>query len=177
MVSQLTQVQAENLESLRHSVVPLAQPEDQLVGAQQSWTLNVSLLGRLLLFETAGQRPGETDVSLKSNTLTPKPKNIHLKTDSSVEFNLIGSMGISGHQSVPKDTPISAPLTNDQSNHSDTADLDFFASMAPDFSNMRGAYEYQGLTSDNGAEIDSSMFLPAIEYGRSIGDWLGNDLL
>lgn len=177
MVSQLTQVQAENLESLRDSVVPLTQPDDQLVGAQQSWTLNVSLLGRLLLFETAGQHPRETDVSLKSNTLTPKPRNIHLKTDSSVEFNLIGSMGISGHQSVPKDTPISAPLTSGRSNHSDTADLDFFASMAPDLSNVRGAFEYQGLTSDNGVEINSNMFLPAVEYGRSIGDWLGNDFL
>lgn len=173
----LTRSEADNLEILRESVSPLADNNYRLNEEQQSWTIDVHLLGRLLLFETAGQRAHETDRSLRSITLKPKTSNVHDKTTLSAGYDLIGSTGISGHQSVPKDRPISAPLlSSTRSNHANTADIEFFDSLAPDMTDFEGALNYSGLPGSNGAEKGSNMLLPANEYGRSIDDWLGMDL-
>jgi len=169
--------QADNLESLRDSIVPVAHSSDATDIEQSSWAIDVNLLERLLLFETAGQRDHETDPSLQSDTLTPKTTKKHGKSHTSTTYDLIGSVGISGHQSVPKDTPISAPPVGERSGHCNGPDIDFFASMTPGMSGFEGYLDYQGITGPNGLEGCSSMFLPANEYGRSIDDWLGIDLL
>lgn len=169
--------QAKNLEDLRDSVVPHHQSGDAADTGTASWTVDVRLLERLLLFESAGQRNDETDGSLHSRDLKPRLQNTHNKSNASASFDLIGSVGISGHQSVPKDTPISAPLMVDRVNQTHEADLDFFANMTPEISGFEGYLDYQGVSSNNGVEGNSNMFLPANEYGRSIDDWLGVNLL
>lgn len=139
--------------------------------------MDVQLLGRLLLLETAGQRLQETDTSLRSTTLLPKVNNIYTQINSSTGFNLIGSTGISGHRSVRKDAPLSAPQSNDGSRYSGTADVDFFASIIPDISGQEGMLGNQVVECASGADIGANMFLPANEYSKSIGDWFGVDLV
>lgn len=139
--------------------------------------MDVQLLGRLLLLETAGQRSQDTDSSLRSTTLLPKVNNMYIQTTSSTGFNLIGSTGISGHRSVRKDAPISAPQSSDSSRHSGTTDVDFFASIIPDLSGQGGLLGNPVMESGSGADRGANMFLPANEYSRSIGDWFGVDLV
>lgn len=146
-------------------------------GEQPFWSIDVRLLGRLLVFETAGQRAHETDCSLRSTTLIPKSSNVHDQTTLSAGFNLVGSTGISGHRSVPKDAPMSAPLPSDRSRHSNAATNDFFANMAPEMSDLEGLLDDPILGNSSGVAKRANMFLPANEYGRSIGDWFGVDLV
>lgn len=174
----LTARQADNLETLRGSVTPLARTDDSHDSEQQSWTIDVRLLERMLLFETAGQRAHEADGSLSSSTLTPKVSHIHDKTQLSTGYDLIGSTGISGHKSVPKDRPMSAPeLNSARSSRSNDADFDFFASIAPVVGNFAGAPDWSGLTGGDGVDRGGNMFFPANVCGRPMDGWLGMNLV
>lgn len=141
------------------------------------WSIDVQLLGRLLLLETAGQRAQDTDSSLRSTTLLPKVNNIYTQITPSTGFNLIGSTGISGHRSVRKDAPISAPQASDRLRHGGATDFNFFASMIPDISGREGLLGNSAMESGSGADRGANMFLPANEYSRSIGDWFGVDIV
>lgn len=175
---ELITAQADNLEAAWTSVTPSDRAYDCSDDERPFWSMDVQLLARLLLLETAGQRVGYTDSSLRSTTLLPKTNNIHTQITSSGGFDLIGSTGISGHRSVRKDAPLSAPQSSDRSRHSVVTDVDFFASIIPDISGQAGLLGNPVIDSGSGATRGgANMFIPENEYSRSIGDWFGVDLV
>ncbi|RFN54041.1 zn(ii)2cys6 transcription factor [Fusarium flagelliforme] len=100
-------VMHDNLQKLQQSIQVVSVPsqDPELSGtAEQKFTIDTRLLWDLLCYEKAGRPDAHADQSMFSGLLSTDQDN-----GSGTDYDLVGSAGIIGHKTVPKDTPIYAP--------------------------------------------------------------------
>lgn len=125
----------------------------------------------MLIYERAGQQDATADQSMFDTSLTPTPTTIHRNDDdeSTTKFDLVGSAGISGHRTVPKECPIYPPddvaTPPEQQEPSEAADMMLGEAMA-----STDMYRYL-----DGVEVDSNyegLSFQAQDFSRVIDDWM-----
>ncbi|KAM0546946.1 hypothetical protein ACHAPJ_010606 [Fusarium lateritium] len=105
-------VMHENLQKLQQSIHVISVPsgESGLSGTpQQKFTIDTRLLWDLLCYEQAGRSDAHIDQSMFSGLSSTNQDTGSNGTESGAGYDLVGSAGIIGHKTVPKDTPIYAP--------------------------------------------------------------------
>ncbi|USW59536.1 hypothetical protein Slin15195_G128550 [Septoria linicola] len=167
---------ADNLEAVNRSVTSCAQSNDAGEGGQRSWSVDSCLLARLLLYETAGQRNHEPDCSFRSATLIPKAGNLHDEKTLSAASNLMGSKGIHGHPSVPKDSVLTAPSCTDGTRWNDIADHNLFANVAPAANGLEELYKGRSLADFDSTGDGVNIHLPATGSNESLDNWFNSNL-
>ncbi|KAF4995952.1 hypothetical protein FGRMN_4807 [Fusarium graminum] len=105
-------VMHDNLQKLQQSIqmVPVPLEDSAMPGAaQQKFTIDTRLLWDILCYEQAGRPNAYGDQSMFSGLLCTTQDIGSHETESGASYDLVGSAGITGHKTVPKDTPIYAP--------------------------------------------------------------------
>ncbi|KAF5674678.1 quinic acid utilization activator [Fusarium heterosporum] len=105
-------VMHDNLQKLQQSIRMLSVPHEdpEMSGTpQQKFTIDTRLLWDLLCYEQAGRPGAHGEQSMFSSlSCTAQGTGSH-ETEPGASYDLVGSAGITGHKTVPKDTPIYAP--------------------------------------------------------------------
>lgn len=160
-------MQYENLQKLQQSiqVTPVPFEEPVMSGTpQQKFTIDTRILWDLLSYEQAGRADAQIDQSMFSGLSSTNPDIGSNGTESGVGYDLVGSAGIIGHKTVPKDTPIYAPgegkLTSVENNPSDF-DLTLIETLQQNIRDGFGSMVPQ-----------QNIFPQAHDFGRAIDEWL-----
>jgi hypothetical protein len=102
-----------------------------------------------------------------SGLFVPNPERQGNELGSAAEFDLVGSIGISGHKAIPMKTPLFPP------------DGDASASTQGSLGNIPGISS----NFDLGVPVDvpglneqEGFFLQPTDFGRAIDDWLNLEL-
>ncbi|KLO95349.1 uncharacterized protein Y057_12769 [Fusarium fujikuroi] len=102
----------ENLRKLQQSiqVVPLGSEEPGLGRqTQQKFTIDTRLLWDILSYEHAGRPDARADESIYNGLASTHQDTARAGNEDGDAYDLVGSAGIIGHKTVPKDTPLYAP--------------------------------------------------------------------
>ena len=75
---------------------------------RQSLSIDSELLWDLLIYESAGRDDESPRHSIFASSLVQLP-TIRRDDAAAEEYDLVGSAGISGHKTVPKESPVYAP--------------------------------------------------------------------
>lgn len=124
----------------------------------------------MLIYERAGQEDAAVDQSMLDESLTQGPPAIpgdHDQDESTPEFDLVGSAGISGHRTVPRGYPADPP--------DDAADLPEQPPGAADVMLGDGLSSAEALCYLDGVEVESNyegLSFQAQDFGRAIDDWM-----
>lgn len=123
----------------------------------------------MLIYERAGQKDAIADQSMFDGSLTPTPTTIrgNDQDETTAEFDLVGSAGISGHRTVPKECPVYPP--------DDTATLPEQPSEAPDIGFEEALPSTDLYRYLDGVEVDSNyegLSFQAHDFSRVIEDWM-----
>lgn len=158
----------ENLKLLQQSVVSVPSPGSTDADGSEGrmWSIDDRLLWNLLIYERAGQPGAQVDQSIFGPSL--KSANPRDSSETSLEFDLVGSTGISGHRSNPKEVPVYAPGERDTTEpspnqHRPNADL-------------YGTLEDRVYEGWNGLTEQEGIYLQVNDFGRAIDDWLTLDI-
>lgn len=134
---------------------------------QQKFTIDTRILWDLLSYEQAGRSDAHIDQSMFSGLSSMNPDVGSNGTESGVGYDLVGSAGIIGHKTVPKDTPIYAPgegqltaVENDRLNK----DLILTETLQQ---NIRDGF--------GSVVLQQNIFPQAHDFGRAIDEWLSLD--
>ncbi|UNI24498.1 hypothetical protein JDV02_010238 [Purpureocillium takamizusanense] len=162
-------VMAENLLVLQESVV-LAPTQEGLScddGTSEPLCLSIDskLLWNMLIYEKAGRDFSRLDQSIFGSSLTQIPatprENEHDRVDAA--YDLVGYAGISGHKTVPRESPAYAP--EDNITPPDTQSVAHGPEIMP-----TGPSSLIGMGSDSTYEPP---FFQANDFGRAIDEWMG----
>ncbi|KAJ6179426.1 Zn(II)2Cys6 transcription factor [Penicillium mononematosum] len=155
----------QNLETLRQSVHVVQSPD--ATQEMRSFSINGQLLWDTLAYDRAGLPNGQADESMFSGIFVPNTERQGDELGSAAEFDLVGSIGISGHKAIPMKTPLFPP------------DGDASASTQGSFGNIPGISS----NFDMGVPVDApglneqeGFFLQPTDFGRAIDDWLNFEL-
>lgn len=163
-------MQADNLKTLQESVVGVPSPSTWTGGNQQAWSINAQLLWDLLIYEKAGRESASMDQSIFGGSFTPAAG---ANRQDVADFDLVGSAGISGHRSAPKEIPVYAPEDKAKTPAAVEASAGNGNRVGAE---MGGSVEnrlFEGLT---GFSEQDSLFLQANDFGRAIDNWLSFDM-
>ncbi|PLB38272.1 Zn(II)2Cys6 transcription factor [Aspergillus candidus] len=131
----------------------------------RTWSIDAPLLWELLVYDHASQSPSSTGTLFGRTLLNPstRPAASRMMTPDA-EFPLVGSAGISGHQTVARDLDAYPPdLVT-------TPPATGFAAALGDPSTLSG--EFHGLVGDPlDGIVNENLFLAPESYGRAIEDW------
>lgn len=130
----------------------------------QQWSIDAKLLWDLLIYERAGKEDGKPDQSIFAPPLTSTIVDGAHGVGATIEFNLVGSAGISGHRSVPQEIPVYAPGERPGNLGYEALSMDFDASIND------GPFEMPSLM--NNQEMT---FLQFNDFGRAIDSWLNSE--
>ncbi|KAG5655527.1 hypothetical protein KAF25_003864 [Fusarium avenaceum] len=163
-------VMHENLQKLQQSiqVIPVPSEEPGMSGApQQKFTIDTRILWDLLSYEQAGRSDAHIDQSMFCGLSSTNPDIGSNGTESGVGYDLVGSAGIIGHKTVPKDIPIYAPgegeLTAVENDRLDK-DLILIETLEQNIRDGFGSVVPQ-----------QNIFPQAHDFGRAIDEWLSLD--
>lgn len=158
-------MQVEKLQKLQNSVVivpPRASNSGDASssGARQSLSIDSKLLWDLLIYENAGRDDGCPGHSIFGSSLIQLPMMAResARDATEVEYDLVGSAGISGHRTVPKESPVYAP--EDVAAPQDTAPVAPWTVENGLMSGIDGESSYEAL------------FLQPNDFGWAIDDWM-----
>lgn len=164
----LISAMAENLEELRSSVVlgPQGLTKDS------KWSIDSRLLNSILVFETAGRRSSAPDQSLHGETLYLETMpNFADDGNITMEYDLIGSSGISGHRTNVKEVPLNAPSDmSDRPAAEDQPGKDRL--LLPNVGESPATFSSGAVS---GIRDDLFQILQGNEYGTAIDDWFNMD--
>lgn len=166
--------QAQNLRKLQDSITMIPSVSGQGTHAsepQMSWSIDAQLLWDILIYEKAVRSNAAADKSLFGEPITLEADQ---REQDISEFAMVGSAGISGHKTVPKEVTAYAPEDNGSNiriNHSSTpagtmvgglnvAEDRFFESFG-DMNQMMG---------------EDNSFLQAEDWGKAIDNWFNFDI-
>lgn len=128
----------------------------------QPLSIDSELLWELLIYETAGRDDGgfgqQSMFGPSLIKLAPHASNSTTRDVRRVEYDLVGSAGISGHKAVPKESPVYAPE-------------DIVAVGEPSVA-LPWSFENRLM---NGVDEDSSyeaLLLQPNDFGRAIDEWM-----
>ncbi|KEZ43927.1 Uncharacterized protein SAPIO_CDS4115 [Scedosporium apiospermum] len=172
-------VMADNLDNLRSSVVvapsttPTRAGNENSTGLRQAPSINAQLLWDMLIYERAGQRDAAADQSMFHDSLAQIPAAIqdNNQDTTTAEFDLVGSAGISGHKTVPKDSPAYPP--DDAATPLDHASSG--PGTAPEAT--AGVADAERYVDGIGAESNyEGLYFQADDFSRAIDDWMSINL-
>jgi hypothetical protein len=136
--------------------------------AQQSFSIDAQLLWDMLIYERAGRVGATADQSMFGDSAST---DITQAATTRAEFDLVGSAGISGHKSAPKETPAYAP--------NDAATSPRILGSTPTArqrgAEMVGSAENRYFDSVGGLGDQENWFLQPDDFGRAIESWLNFD--
>ncbi|KAM5356476.1 hypothetical protein ACJ41O_003122 [Fusarium nematophilum] len=139
--------------------------------SQVSWSIDAQLLWDILIYEKAGcRRDAAADRSMFSDAITPQDE--HREQDDVAEFAMVGSAGISGHKTVPREISAYAPEDSNAYHRLDELTTPTGA-VVDEFSSGAGGGQFEG---DLNMVDQDSFFLQAEDFGRAINDWINFDM-
>jgi hypothetical protein len=138
-------------------------------GRGRFWSIDTVLLCDLLRYETAGRSPSTAFTKITSKSLVPRAEtSTRDPSNATIDYNLVGSAGISAHRTAPREAPINAP-----GGASSTPELQ-------QFSTASQPHWYGGEVQETSHDTfvdgfwpsgnDSALFLEPTDYLRSIED-------
>ncbi|RKK13784.1 hypothetical protein BFJ65_g13005 [Fusarium oxysporum f. sp. cepae] len=164
-------VMHENLRKLQQSiqVVPLASEEPGLGRpTQQQFTIDTRLLWDILSYEQAGRPDARADESVYSGLASTNQDTGRGGNESGEGYDLVGSAGIIGHKTVPKDTPLYAPGEGEMSHP-------IRGRVPSDVSGLLGSLQ-QNIQEGFGSAMEPDNIFPQVhDFGRAIDEWLSLD--
>ncbi|KAF4343800.1 Zn(II)2Cys6 transcription factor [Fusarium beomiforme] len=162
-------VMHENLQKLQQSIQVVSSSREDLGGqAQQKFTIDTRLLWDILSYEQAGRPDARADDSIFSCLTSTPQGNTRGGTETGDGYDLVGSAGIIGHKTVPKDTPLYAPGEGELSNN-------VRARVPSDASGLLGSLQ-QNIQEGFGSSMESDNVFPQVhDFGRAIDEWLSLD--
>ncbi|RYC90178.1 hypothetical protein BFJ63_vAg6888 [Fusarium oxysporum f. sp. narcissi] len=164
-------VMHENLRKLQQSiqVVPLASEEPGLGRpTQQKFTIDTRLLWDILSYEQAGRPDARADESVYSGLASTNQDTGRGGNESGEGYDLVGSAGIIGHKTVPKDTPLYAPGEGEMSHP-------IRGRVPSDVSGLLGSLQ-QNIQEGFGSAMEPDNIFPQVhDFGRAIDEWLSLD--
>jgi hypothetical protein len=162
-------MQHENLQKLQQSiqVIPVPSEEPGMSGTpQQKFTIDTRILWDLLSYEQAGRSNAHIDQSMFSGLSSTNPDIGSNSTESGIGYDLVGSAGIIGHKTVPKNTPIYAPGEGETAKENNRSDFDLILIETLQ-QNIRDGF---------GSVVPQQNIFPqAHDFGRAIDEWLSLD--
>ena len=135
-------------------------------GHYRPLSINSELLWDLLVYETAGrddETHGQQSIfgpSLVKMAPLPKDTTKHHEARS-VEYDLVGSAGISGHKTVPKESPAYAPEDIATPKEPSTA--------------LSWSFEDRLVGGIDEVSSYEALLLQPNDFGRAIDEWLNFD--
>ncbi|KAF5597825.1 quinic acid utilization activator [Fusarium pseudocircinatum] len=164
-------VMHENLRKLQQSiqVAPLASEAPEMGRpTQQKFTIDTRLLWDILSYEHAGRPDARADESIYrglASTHHDPTRGIDGDVDG---YDLVGSAGIIGHKTVPKDTPLYAPGEGEVSHP-------IRGRVPSDASGLLGSLQ-QNIQDGFGSAMEPDNIFPQVhDFGRAIDEWLSLD--
>lgn len=161
----------ENLRKLQQSiqVAPLAREEPGLVRpAQQKFTIDTRLLWDILSYEHAGRPDARADESIYNGLASTHQDTAKGGNEDGDAYDLVGSAGIIGHKTVPKDTPLYAPGEGEVSHP-------IRGRVPSDASGLLGSLQ-QNIQEGFGSAMEPDNIFPQVhDFGRAIDEWLSLD--
>lgn len=141
---------------------------------QPTFSIDAQLLWNILIYERAGRPGAAADQSMFSGATTSEPadETNDLAIDA-VEFDLVGSAGISGHKAVFKETPAYAPGEGKIPPQRGPGSLPSRDREAPV---MRSPAQGGYVDSIGGVTDQDNSFLQVDDFGRAIENWFNFDL-
>lgn len=124
---------------------------------RQSLSIDSELLWDLLIYESAGRDDESPRHSIFASSLVQLP-TIRRDDAKSDEYDLVGSAGISGHKTVPKESPVYAP--EEVAGHLDGAPMAPWAAENGFMSGIDEESNYEAL------------LLQPNDFGWAINDWM-----
>ncbi|KAF4503272.1 Quinic acid utilization activator [Fusarium agapanthi] len=164
-------VMHENLRKLQQSiqVVPLTSEDsgpDRLT--PQKFTIDTRLLWDILSYEHAGRPDARTDESIYNGLSSIHQDTARGTSDDGDGYDLVGSAGIIGHKSAPKDTPLYAPGEGEVSHP-------IRGRVPSDASGLLGSLQ-QNIQEGFGSAMEADNIFPEVhDFGRAIDEWLSLD--
>ncbi|EMT65613.1 Quinic acid utilization activator [Fusarium odoratissimum] len=156
-------------------VVPLASEEPGLGRpTQQKFTIDTRLLWDILSYEQAGRPDARADESVYSGLASTHQDTGRGGKEPGEGYDLVGSAGIIGHKTVPKDTPLYAPGEGEMSHP-------IRGRVPSDASGLLGSLQ-QNIQEGFGSAMEPDNIFPQVhDFGRAIDEWLslewGNTML
>ncbi|KAF5572359.1 quinic acid utilization activator [Fusarium pseudoanthophilum] len=164
-------VMHENLRKLQQSiqVVPLASGDPVLTRPpQQKFSIDTRLLWDILCHEQAGRPDARDDESMYSDLASTHLDPARGIDDDGDGYDLVGSAGIIGHKTVPKDTPLYAPGEGEVSHP-------IRGRVPSDASGLLGSLQ-QNIQEGFGSAMEPDNIFPEVhDFGRAIDEWLSLD--
>nr|RBQ86945.1 hypothetical protein FVER53263_10018 [Fusarium verticillioides] len=164
-------VMHENLRKLQQSIqiVPLASQEPGLGRpAQQKFSIDTRLLWDILSYDHAGRSDARADESIYSGLAPTHHDPARGTNDDGDGYDFVGSAGIIGHKTVPKDTPLYAPGEGEVSHP-------IRGRVPSDASGLLGSLQ-QNIQEGFGSAMEPDNIFPEVyEFGRAIDEWLSLD--
>ncbi|KAH7126053.1 hypothetical protein EDB81DRAFT_203261 [Dactylonectria macrodidyma] len=162
-------VMAQNLRKLQDSIVfvPSPRPDSmEIEDNQESWSIDAQLLWDILIYEKAGREDAARDCSMFEDSLTAGPEN---QRQHVAEFDLVGSAGIFGHKTAPKEVPVYAP--DDDANATERPSAGATRALTETVNEERNYERFAGINEQDG------LFLQPNDFGRAIDNWFNFDLV
>ncbi|KAI7764836.1 hypothetical protein LZL87_004041 [Fusarium oxysporum] len=164
-------VMHENLRRLQQSiqVVPLANGDPGVDRpTQQKFTIDTRLLWDILSYEQAGRPDAHADESIYSGLSSTNQDTARGTNEDGDGYDLVGSAGIIGHKTVPKDTPLYAPGEGEMSHP-------IRGRVPSDASGLLGSLQ-QNIQEGFGSAMEPDNIFPQVhDFGRAIDEWLSLD--
>ncbi|KAF5606691.1 quinic acid utilization activator [Fusarium subglutinans] len=161
----------ENLRKLQQSI-QVVPPTSQDPGSDrltpQKFTIDTRLLWDILSYEHAGRPDARTDESIYNGLSSTHQDTARGASDDGDGYDLVGSAGIIGHKTVPKDTPLYAPGEGEVSHPIRGRD-------PSDASGLLGSLQ-QNIQEGFGSAMELDNIFPEVhDFGRAIDEWLSLD--
>ncbi|KAF5005367.1 hypothetical protein FDECE_8179 [Fusarium decemcellulare] len=165
---------AQNLRKLQDSIIMVPSPPSEGNPAQEpqlSWSIDAQLLWDILISEKAVRLDAESDRSMFDDTITLEAE--HREHDVA-EFAMVGSAGISGHKTVPKEVNAYAPEDDERYHRITSSTTPAEAALSGfNVTDERFFEEFGGM---NQMMDEGNSFLQAEDFGKAINDWFSFDL-
>ncbi|KAL2209882.1 hypothetical protein CC79DRAFT_1330330 [Sarocladium strictum] len=150
---------ADKLESLKDSIVLTTSGPSMNHGGRTSRSIDSKLLWGLLTYPSTLMHAENSQQHIFGSALTPVPSSDNERAiEGPTEYDLIGSAGISGHKTVPRDIPVYAPQSG--ATPRDTA-------VAVPY-----LFEDRHMETGEGESNYEALFFQADDFGRAIDEWM-----
>ncbi|KAM0426095.1 hypothetical protein ACHAPT_008726 [Fusarium lateritium] len=166
--------QAQNLRKLQDSItmVPsVAGQGTQASEPQMSWSIDAQLLWDILIYEKAVRTNAAADRSLFGDPITIEADQ---REQDISEFAMVGSAGISGHKTVPKEVTAYAPEDN-EGYHSINPPNTPTGALVSGF-NVGEDRFFDSFGDMNQMMDQDNSFLQAEDFGKAIDNWFNFDM-
>ena len=140
-------------------------------GERQSLSIDSKLLWDMLIYERAGRNGAAPDQSIFGPSLAQIPSAARAGTHDTVvaEYDLVGSAGISGHKTVPKESPVYAPEDIAIQRNPSPMIHGTTAVPIPPYS-----IEDRYMNGIDGESSYEALFFQANDFGRAIDEWMSH---